>query len=452
LSTSHDPSGGLDGLAELMDHEQIFPDRQGRQIDPAIRRRRRRRGWLITGAVIAVILMIGGGYVGWALTAPLDDPVGTHQSPTVPVPAAAVIALPSEGASAIAIAGADEYLGEAAGDLWVSTGAVDEPRPIASISKLITALVILDAKPLTDAADRGPTVTFDKADHDLYDKYYVMGATIAAMPTGSSMSLRDALATMLIPSACNYAEALADWAFGSQRAFVDATTRWLSAHGLTHTTIVEPTGIDARNTSTPGDLLALGRLAAADPVIAQIVAMPSLSLPGPGGMNNTNTLLGSDGITGLKTGTLGAGFSNLLYSATLDVGAAQPLTVVGVQLGGASKESVNRSVLALLDSVRNGFLTVELAAEGQEVGTYTTPWGSGARLVLGDGASIFTWSDTPITLTMDLDTPTAWKDGEVVGSVTWTAGPNTVSVPVELEGGIRPPTQWWRLTHPGELG
>ena len=100
-------------------------------------------------------------------------------------------------------------------------------------------------------SDPGPTITFDKADHDLYDKYYVMGATIARMPTGSSMSLRDALATMLIPSASNYAEAVSTWAFGSQGAFLDAARRWLAAHGLTGTTIVEPTGISARNTSTP---------------------------------------------------------------------------------------------------------------------------------------------------------------------------------------------------------
>jgi D-alanyl-D-alanine carboxypeptidase (penicillin-binding protein 5/6) len=313
-------------------------------------------------------------------------------------------------------------------------------------------MVILDAHPLADANDPGPTITFDKADHDLYDKYYVMGATIARMPTGSTMSLRDALATMLIPSASNYAEAVSTWAFGSQGAFLDAARRWLAAHGLTGTTVVEPTGISARNTSTPADLLAIGKLALADPTIAKIVATPGLSLPGPGGMSNTNTLLGVDGITGLKTGNLGEGSYNLLYSATLDVGAAEPLAVVGVAMGGATRESLNSDVLRTLDSIRAGFQRVPLVSHGLEVGSYSTPWGSTARMIVAGDASIFTWSDTPITATMQTTTPKTYEDGEVVGSITYTAGPNSTTVPLEMDGSIIPPTEWWRLTHPAELG
>ncbi|MDF2580980.1 MAG: D-alanyl-D-alanine carboxypeptidase, partial [Microbacterium sp.] len=228
---------------------------------------------------------------------------------------------------------------------------------------------------------------------------------------GSTMSLRDALATMLIPSASNYAEAVSTWAFGSQGAFLDAARRWLSAHGLTGTTIVEPTGISSRNTSTPADLLMIGKLAIAHPAIASIAATPALSLPGPGGMSNTNTLLGVNGITGLKTGNLGEDSYNLLYSATLDVGATEPLTVVGVALGGATRESVNRDVIRTLDSIRAGFQHVPLVSEGREVGSFSTPWGSTARMVVADDASIFTWSDTPITATMTTTTPKTYEDG-----------------------------------------
>ena len=121
-------------------------------------------------------------------------------------------------------------------------------------------------------------------------------------------------------------------------------------------------------------------------------------------------------------------------------------------LGGYSRAAVDEVVLTLLHSIRNGFHSVPLATDGQEVGTLATPWGSTAHLVLGDGASIFTWSDTPITVTMDTTTPTTYESGEVVGTVTWTAGPNTVTADVEIEGSITPPTEWWRLTHPSELG
>ena len=433
-----------------MAHEQEFSSRRDR-IDPAVRRARRRRGLIISAAGVVLLLAATGGYVGWALTAPVNPPAVTSQIPPVPVGDAAAIAAVPAAASAISISGADAYLGEEAEGIWSSSGTAD-PLPIASITKLITALVILDAVPLASADDPGPTITFGKADHDLYDRYYVQGATIAPMPTGTSMSLHDALATMLIPSASNYAEALSSRIFGSQNAFLAATRDWLSAHGLTGTTITEPTGLSPRNTSTTADLLAIGKLAAANPTIAQIVATPSISLHGAGQLYNTNGLLGTSGITGLKTGTLGEGTYSLLYTATLVVGTADPLAVTGVVLGGPTRESVNASVIAALDSIRAGFHEVPVATSGQEVGTISTPWGSTARLVIGEDAAVFTWSDTPIVATMKIETPPTYRDGTVVGKITWTAGPHTVTAPVEIKGSIDPPTEWWRLTHPTELG
>ena len=438
---------GLSEFAELMTREQEFTD----LVDPQVRRRRRRRGLIIAAVCILVVLAAAGGYVGWALTTPVNPPAVTTRTPAIPTIAAAAIAPPPTGASAISIAGADVYLGEGASGIWSSSGT-GEPLPIASITKLVTALVILEAAPLASADDPGPTITFTKADHDLYDRYYVQGATIAPMPTGTSMSLHDALAAMLIPSASNYAEALSTHVFGSQNAFLDATRDWLAAHGLTGTTITEPTGISPRNTSTPADLLAIGKLAAAHPAIAQIVAIPSISLPGAGQLYNTNGLLGTAGITGLKTGTLGEGTYSLLYTASLDVGTADPLAVTGVLLGGSSRESVNATVIATLESIRSGFHEVSVVESGEEVGSISTPWGSTARLVVGESASIFTWSDTPIVARMDISTPLTYQDGTVVGSVTWTAGPHTVTAPVKIAGNIDPPTEWWRLTHPSELG
>ncbi|HEY8590675.1 MAG TPA: D-alanyl-D-alanine carboxypeptidase, partial [Naasia sp.] len=377
-------------------------------------------------------------------------PTITWRTAQVAASPAAAIALPAEGASAISIAGADEYLGASASGIWASSGT-DEARPIASVSKLITALVILDARPLASADDPGPTITFSKADHDLYDKYYLQGAIIAEMPTGSSMSLRDALATMLIPSASNYAEAVSTWAFGSQRAFVEAARGWLAAQGLNGTTIIEPTGLSPRNVSTPSDLIAIGKLASANPSIARIAATSSASLPS-GAVSNTNSLLGTDGINGLKTGNLGAGSYTLLYTASLDVGAAQPLKVTGVVLGGRSRASVDAGVLALLGSIREGFHEVPVAKRGQEVGSFTTPWGSSGRIVVSEDASLFTWSDTPVVTTSETRTPTRYDDGEPAGSISWSSGPNTVTAPVEVQGTITDPDPWWRLTHPSELG
>jgi D-alanyl-D-alanine carboxypeptidase (penicillin-binding protein 5/6) len=321
---------------------------------------------------------------------------------------------------------------------------------MASISKLVTAMVVLSAKPLS-ASGSGPTLTFDKTDEKLYDKYFALNATIAKMPTGSTMSERDALETMLVVSACNYAEAVADWAFGSEANYVYATRKWLNAHGMTHTTVVEPTGVDARNKSTPSDLITLGKLAMANPAIASIVARKSLDVPLLAGMPNTNDLLGTDGINGIKTGTLVPGGSDLLFSAVVPVGTPTPLTLTGVMLAGYSRTSVDTEVRALIESIKSGFHQVQLGTQGDVVGTYSTPWGAEASMVLGKSANTLTWSNEPITSSMTTTTIKTGKDGEKVGTITWTAGKSTVSVPIVLQGSIKGPSAWWRLTHPSEL-
>ena len=408
---------------------------------------------LITVLVTLLVAMAGGGgYVWWASSAPLAPPTLTTQPPAAAAGEAATIRLPSSGAMRVSVSGGEQYLGTDTDGAWAASGG-DDARPIASVAKLVTALVLLDRNPLDGPDDPGPTVAFTEADTDLYDQFYVRGATIAKMPDGSRLSLHDALATMLLPSASNYAVALARWGFGSEGAYVDAARAWLDANGLSSTRIVDATGIDDRNTSTPRDLVALGKIAEANPALAAIVALPSISLPdGPGTVSNTNGLLGTEGIRGLKTGNLGEGTFNLLFSSVLDVGIGTPLTITGVRLGGMTHDSTDQDVAGFLQSVRAGFHDVTVGAAGDEVGHITTSWGAEADVALASNASLLTWSDTPITAALDVGTPTTWTKGETVGSIRWTAGPNSASAQVKIVGDLEPPTLWWRLTHPGQLG
>ncbi len=418
--------------------------------DPATIARRRRRNRIIALVVVGVIVAAIATYVPLTLTAPVGAAAATtHLAPIAPGAAAALV-LPTEGQSAVSVAGADAALGPTASGTLATSGG-DAAAPMASISKLITAMVILNAKPLA-GSEPGPSITFSKADHDLYDKYYVLNATVAAMPTGSSMSERDALETMLVISACNYSEAMADWAFGSTGGFLSAAKKWLAANGMTHTKMVESTGIDPHNVSTPSDLLILGKLAVANPVIVELAGKTGLDVPFLQGMGNTNSLLGTDGVNGLKTGNLdGYGF-DLLYSATVPVtGVDKPLTVIGVVMGGASRESVNDDVTHFIDSLKAGFHQVDVSEAGQHVGTYTTPWGASASMDFASSASLYTYSDTKITSIMTTSTLTTGKDGAKVGSVTFTAGTSKITVPLILDGTITPPTAWWRLTHPQQL-
>ena len=436
-------------FAEMFEHGKNAGGGRG-PVDPAVRARRRKRGRIVALVVVGVLVAAVATYIPLTLNAPVGAAASTTQRPDVTPPAAAPLTMPDEGESAVSVANADAYLGASASGILSSAGG-DGALPIASISKLITAMVILSAKPLSSATEAGPMLTFDKADHALYDKYYVLNATIAAMPTGSSMSEHDALETMLVVSACNYAEAVSDWAFGSQAAFLSATKKWLAANGMTHTRMVESTGLDTRNVSTPSDLITLGKLAMANPAIAAIVQKRSLDIPFLQGMLSTNDLLGSDGVDGIKTGTLDSAGSDLLFSSSLPVTGFGTLKVIGVVLGGSTHDSVNLDVRNLLQSLAAGFHEVPVAEDDQVVGTYSTPWGASAQMVLGSSGSVFTYSNTPITSTMTTTTLKTGKNGEKVGSVTWKAGTSTVTVPILLKGTIAPPTAWWRLTHPDQL-
>ncbi|MDZ8171713.1 D-alanyl-D-alanine carboxypeptidase [Microbacterium xanthum] len=444
MTTQRESTDALSDFAELMDGAEAPAD-TARDVHG------RRVVGRIVLAIVLVLAVCGlsvGGYAVWALSAPVPAPTAHLRDPVLAAPEAVSIATPTQGAAAVRVTGAEEYLGPEG--LEAASGPGD-PLPIASITKLVTALVVLDAYPLGDG-DPGPTITFGAADHALYDAYYVRGATIAAMPAGSSMSLRNALGTMLIPSASNYAHAVSTWAFGSLPNFLAAAREWLDDNGMTSTTIVDPTGLDPGNVSTTADLLRLGALAAADPTVSALAATPSLTLDATGTLRNTNELLGVDGVTGMKTGNLGNGTFTYLYTASLEVGAGEPLQVVGAVLGGQTRAATSDVALRTLASIRSGFHEVELAEAGTVVGEISTPWGESSAAVVADDVAVLTWSDTPVEVTVHTRTPEQYRAGAVVGSITWTAGPNSASSDIVVAEHIAEPTAWWRLTHPDRLG
>lgn len=450
--TSAGPSAdGMTQLTELM-HDADLPVREQEAFafDPEReeRRRRRRRGGVIAAIVVLVVVALVGAYAGWALTAPVALPSAVTRVPTVAAPDAVDLSLGGPGTWAVSVEGGQEHLGPEASGLWLTVDP-DEARSMASVTKLVTALVVLDRRPLEGPDDEGPTLTFHGV-QALYDKYYVQNATVARMRPGSTMSQRDVLEMMLVISASNYAEAAARWAYGSTWSFVQAANAWLDENGLDDTRVVEPSGIDPRNTSTASDMVALARLAMADPTIADIVGMASLDVPGFSG-SNTNALVRSGVARGIKTGTLDAEGANLLFSATVGVGLAEPLEVTGVVLGGSSQRQNASSVESLLGALRGGFHDVPLGEAGREVGDYETAWGATAKMVTAEAASLFTWSDTPITAELTTTELRRGVAGEKVGTLTWTSGPNSTTVDLVLDRDIELPDAEWRLTHPFEL-
>jgi D-alanyl-D-alanine carboxypeptidase (penicillin-binding protein 5/6) len=447
--TQHEPSGGINDLRALFDDTEPITQPQSfepRDPSPAENRPKRRRP-IVRLVVLLVVAALVATYVALTLATPVGATAGSSTPPVVTGPSAASIAVPSAKESAVSVSGADGYLPDG---ILASSGG-NHALPMASISKIVTALVVLNAKPL-GASGTGPIIHFTRADTELYEKYFALNATIAPMPIGTTMSEYDAIETMLVPSACNYAEALAEWAYGSDSAFLYATRVWLKAHGLTGTTILEPTGLDARNTSTPADLIKIGQLAMANHALATIVAKTHVDgVPSLSNFLNTNDLLGVDGVDGIKTGTLDSAGSDLLFSATEAVGLPNPITITGVLLGGNTRASVDADARSLITSITSGFSTLQLATKGQVVGTYTTPWGAKASMVLGKTASLLVWSKPNIATSITTDPLKNGRSGEVVGSVTYVVGKTTIKIPVLLQGGIKPPSAFWRLTHPFQV-
>ncbi|MFT4029124.1 MAG: D-alanyl-D-alanine carboxypeptidase [Protaetiibacter sp.] len=395
---------------------------------------RRRRVAVFCG-LFAVLA--GIAYLPLTLLAPVTVTEAELATPVIATPAAAETTLPSYGASALGAVGYDGLLAQ---------GGSSEALPMASIAKLVTALTVLDAHPVT-ADDPGPQVTMTAADVGYRRDYLAQNGSVAPVSAGWVFTERELLEIMLIDSANNYAETLAVWAFGSVDGYLDAARSWLDGHELGGITVVDPSGFDPGSTATAAELVSLGKLTLADPVLAEIVGTATIDIHDIGTVTNTNGLIGHSGVDGIKTGTLDSFGANLLFSAGIEV-ASEPIELVGVVLGGPDHATIDAAIEALIAQATAGFHEVQLVTAGDAFASYETPWGADATGVAIQNASVVVWGATPITASVAADGIRLGEKGEPVGSVVFTAGQRTVSVPLELSADVEDPGPWWRLGHP----
>lgn len=405
----------------------------------AVYRRRR----FVAGVLAIALLGLGIWGIGFVVASAIR-----------PLPAAAVELVPvpptAEAAHIDFPAGARSAIGASGFDGVIASSGDQGQAPIASITKVITALVVLKAKPIAADTD-GPTITFTAADVQIRAEVIAANGSNAAVSDGLQLSERQALTTMLLPSANNYALSLAQWAFGSVQAFDDAASLWLADHHLDNTHIVEPSGLSAQNVSNPENLVRLGQLAEADPVVASIVALPSADIPGVGIVKNTNTLLGTAGVVGIKTGTTDEAGSCLLYAAQIQVGS-QTITLVGVELGGQSHEAVDSDVLSVIESASTAFREVSVATSGSPIANAATLWGQSAQLLATATTSLIAFGDFPVSSQSELSPFSTVSSGKTVGDIVFTSGNQTVRVPVSAASALTDPGLFWRLGHTSELG
>jgi len=255
---------------------------------------------------------------------------------------------------------------------------------------------------------------------------------------------------MLMASANNYAQSLATWAFGSEAAYVDAAAGWLASHGFVSTVMNDATGMNPANVSTVSELVELGKLALADPIVSTIVATPTVDIPGIGVVDNRNGLLGVDGVDGIKTGTLDEAGSCLLFSADYAVGS-ETITIVGAVLGGPDHDTINAAIRGILAQAETGFTEVTLTTPDDEYAAYSTTWGDDAAAVPAEPLSAVSWAGTPVTSEVTLDSVTTAPAGTDIGDLVFTVGERQYSVDLTLDATIDDPGPWWRLGHPALL-
>ncbi len=170
------------------------------------------------------------------------------------------------------------------GDVLLAKNA-ETPTPIASITKLMTAMVVLDGGlPL----DEQITVIGEDVDH--------LRGSHSRVRVGSTLSRGELLQLALMSSDNRAAAALARTYPGGAAALVAAAKRKAARLGMTHTRLTEPTGLAADNVSTAADLARMVQAACEYPLIRRFTTARSLRVrlkPGaaPVEFRNTNMLV-----------------------------------------------------------------------------------------------------------------------------------------------------------------
>lgn len=404
-----------------------------RPIPRAAQPKRSRKPVIITTLIFIILL----GYTGYALARPLDAARVTIVPPVVPAQTKVNIPWPADGQAAF---GADGY-----GVL--ASKAAEKPVPMASVTKVITALAVLEKKPLK-LGEQGPVITLTAEDVSLYNKYFSMDGAVVPVAAGGTMTQYQALQALLLPSANNIADTLVLWAFGSMESYTRQANLLVDKLDMTQTNVSDASGFSPLTVSTPSDLIKLGDASLDNPIIAEIIAQQSAVFPGVGEIRNVNNFLGQSGIRGIKTGSTEEAGGCYLAAADIMVGN-QKITVIAAVMGASTRPEAMRGSLPLIQSAPAQFRTVNILKAGQEVGTVVTKWGEMTSLVAEKDISVTPWNGTavsPKAVKKPVQAPATQNTS--AGELTMTFNNKLQTAKLYTKTSLSGPSVWWRLTNP----
>jgi D-alanyl-D-alanine carboxypeptidase (penicillin-binding protein 5/6) len=295
--------------------------------------------------------------------------------------------------------------------------APDRELPMASTTKIMTALVVLEQAKL-DARFRVPAAAA------------AIEGSSGLLETGEVLSVRDLLTALLVPSGNDAAVTLAKGAGGSQAAFVALMNERARRLGLTETHYANAHGLDAPgHHSSASDMARLGRAAMREPVLREIVASRRARIPGPGGVGtriyeSENELLDLDpDADGIKTGmTDGAGFALVAHARREGLGVELYAAVVGAP----SSQVRARDTKRLLDWGFARYASAELLTANAVLGRVPVDGRPGVTVPYRASAPL----NAPIRLGQPVSQTTVApaevrgpvEAGQVIGTVTLRQG------------------------------
>ena len=313
----------------------------------------------------------------------------------------------------------------------------DTRRAMASLTKIMTAVVALESSSLTETVD----VTAEALR---------VGESTSFLRQGDRLTMQDMLKALLVKSGNDAAQAIALHVAGSTDAFAVMMNDKAAELGLSNTRFSNAHGLDALNHATSArDLATLSRYAMSKPAFRSIVGMKQVTI-GIGSrkesLPNTNVLINNyQGVTGIKTGyTSDAGYCV--------VGSAERNNVAlyAVVLGTNSELSRFRDARELLDWGFAHYRPQSLATSGSilaeaPVSDYldvTVP-----AIVPANSTVPVLDMNGPITRTVTVAAVKApVVAGQSVGAATFTqAGRQIASIPLVAKYDVGRPNPLHRL-------
>jgi D-alanyl-D-alanine carboxypeptidase (penicillin-binding protein 5/6) len=364
----------------------------------------------------------------------------TAATPVIPasevIGTAPVLPWPSHGMAAMVIDG----LGA------VGTSGGNTAAPMASTTKIMTALLVLDDHPL-NLNETGPVLTVSRADVATYVSERNQGESVVPVVAGEQLTEYQLIQGLLLPSASNFADMLAAWDAGSVTAFIGRMNARAAALGMAATHYADVSGFSPASVSIPSDLIKLAQAAMRFPVFAQIVGQAQASLPVAGIIHNLDTLLGQAGVIGIKTGHTDQAGGCFVFAADFTVDGAE-VRIYGAVMGQPNfLPGAFAATAALLNGLRPALHLHAVVRQGDVIARYRTAWDESGAIIAAGSTSWVLTDGTAVIRRTTLDAlPESLPAGSRSGTIRVSAGNHESGVPLITQAAINGPDLGWRLT------